>query len=176
VRRFIKGTAFLIVSLAIFLAGIGVGFRLAPRQAQNSPQENQAAQGGRRAKTSSTAKRDKQGERLPKKKGDSSQAQDPPKPAAQVTFATHIRPIFRAKCISCHGGRKTKGDLDLRTVAALFEGGDSGPGIKAGDVEASVLWTYIVNDKMPPGKKKKKKKLTAREKQLIRAWILSPKQ
>jgi hypothetical protein len=180
----IKGTALLITGLALFIAGIGVGYRLAPKQARELPKENEPGPGASDLQVRATAPRVQPKESIPVEKELSSPREDPaksenrpetvrpPKPAAQVTFASHVLPIFRAKCISCHGGRKTKGDLDLRTVAALLEGGESGPGIKAGDVEASVLWKFIVNDKMPPGRKKRKK-LTANEKELIRAWILS---
>jgi hypothetical protein len=185
-RRVIQGTVFLLSGLAIFVAGIGVGYQLAPQQGRESRKENETGQQDRLAQSNATAPEVKPKERLLEKKESSSRPKEPArpenrpeteppaKPAPQVTFATHILPIFRAKCISCHGGRKTKGALDLTTVAALLEGGDSGPGIKTGDVEGSVLWTYIVTDKMPPGRKKRKK-LTATEKETIREWILSAK-
>jgi hypothetical protein len=194
------------------MAGIGVGYRLAPRPGNTQRSENEPGQvadgvqpganpvSGKQvegiavkkpiAERSEDAHQTEKGpepgdqprRESPERPGRSAKkhpkSEDPPKPADQVTFAAHILPIFRAKCISCHGGRKTKGGLDLRTVAALLEGGDSGPGFKPGNVEESVLWSYIVTDKMPPGKKKRKKKnkkLTPEEKSLIREWILAAK-
>jgi hypothetical protein len=207
----VKGTGFLILLLGSFMAGIGVGYRMAPKQ-EGSPRPNsESGQVADRAHPGANPRSGKQADGIAAKKSIADRREDPqqtekrqetgdqpnrasplrpgrraenapetedrPKPAAQVTFATHILPIFRAKCISCHGGRKTKGGLDLRTVAALLEGGESGSGFKPGNVEESVLWSYIVTDKMPPGKKKRKKnkKLTSEEKNLIRQWILAPK-
>jgi periplasmic protein TonB len=104
----------------------------------------------------------------PKKSEEPPNPEKRPKPISLVKFDTHILPLFKARCIRCHGGRKTKGDLDMGSIATLIEGGESGPAIKPGNVEDSVVWHYIVTDKMPPGKKNK---LTAQEKNLIREWI-----
>lgn len=40
-------------------------------------------------------------------------------------FATTIRPIFEAKCYSCHGPEKQKGDYRMDTIEALFAAGES---------------------------------------------------
>ncbi len=85
----------------------------------------------------------------------------------RVTFASHVHPIFAARCINCHGSPKKRGGLDVRTIAALRVGGESGPSVKAGPVEETVLWRSIATDRMPPGRTK----LTAAERALIRDWI-----
>jgi hypothetical protein len=81
-----------------------------------------------------------------------------------------VSAVFKSKCTSCHGDTKgPKGDLDLRTLAAINKGGDSGPAVAPGDLAKSPLWESIDSGQMPPPKKDP---LTADEKKLIRDWIL----
>lgn len=88
--------------------------------------------------------------------------------AEDVTFEQHIRPIFKAHCLLCHGEEeKPKGKLDLRLPSLIVKGGKRGPGMIAGDVDKSLLWQRISSDEMPEGPKK----LSAREKELIKQWI-----
>jgi mono/diheme cytochrome c family protein len=97
----------------------------------------------------------------------------PPVPApslAVVAFDSHVLPIFEKKCISCHGGLKKRGGLDLRTEAALRRGGDSGPAIQPGAPEASPLWESIASGRMPPGRNNK---LSDADKRTIRDWLAS---
>lgn len=91
-----------------------------------------------------------------------------PLPEKMVRFETHIQPIFQAKCVLCHGGKSTKSGLDLRTVVMTVKGGDGGPGVVPGNVESSLLWNSISDDRMPPGKTK----LSSAEKRQIQQWIL----
>src|SRR3954471_5995673 len=53
-------------------------------------------------------------------------------PARLVTFEGDIRPIFRASCWRCHGEKSLKGELDLRSIAGVMKGGESGPVIVPG--------------------------------------------
>lgn len=114
----------------------------------------------------------------PPKPIESPKAVDKPKPQAPplsspasvaVSFDRQIRPIFEAKCNNCHGLKKPKGDLDLRTLAALNKGGTSGPAVKPGDPTMSTLWESVETDRMPPGKAK----LTTSERDLVKRWIES---
>lgn len=98
---------------------------------------------------------------------------EPKKPpmVAKVSFEKEILPLFRSKCLNCHGGvGNPKGGLDLRTVAAIMKGGDSGPGVKPNDLEKSPVWTSVDEGSMPPSGKDP---LTDAEKMLVRNWILS---
>ena len=61
-----------------------------------------------------------------------------------------ILPIFQIRCVACHGKRKQEGGLDLRTVAGRLQGGKSGPAIKPGDPDGSLLIQKIVSGEMPP--------------------------
>lgn len=70
----------------------------------------------------------------------------------KLTFERDIRPIFRAHCFDCHGAEKeVKGKLDLRLVRFMLAGGESGPAIVAGDVDASYLVERVRAGEMPPG-------------------------
>ena len=48
-------------------------------------------------------------------------------------FEKHIRPVLATQCLKCHGQQKQEGNLRLDSLAALVEGGDSGPAIVPGD-------------------------------------------
>jgi hypothetical protein len=85
-----------------------------------------------------------------------------------MTFEEHVRPIFRDRCLSCHGEKKKKGDLDLRTVASIRRGGNSGPALVPGSLQDSVLW-QVVGDKDAA----RVHKLPDQQKKLIRAWIVT---
>lgn len=96
-----------------------------------------------------------------------------PKPPSvvQVSFDKQILPIFRSKCLNCHGAiGKPKGDLDLRTLAAIAKGGKTGDALKPGDLKNSLIWASIEDEAMPPPDKTQ---LTEAEKTLIKNWILS---
>ena len=54
-------------------------------------------------------------------------------------FDRDIRPIFAARCLTCHGPEKQKSGLRLDQKAAAFRGGDSGSAIVPGKSGASLL-------------------------------------
>src|SRR5262249_25864922 len=87
---------------------------------------------------------------------------------SDLTFEKHVRPILKAYCFECHGeGDKLKADLDLRLRRLIVKGGESGPAVQPGAVDASLLFTLIKRGKMPPTKKK----LSKDEVALISRWI-----
>ena len=87
-----------------------------------------------------------------------------------LTFERDVWPIIATNCVSCHGGgtEAPKGRLDLRTVARMRAGGESGPAIDTFDPEGSLLLERIAQGEMPPGKARK---LSAQEVSAVRAWI-----
>lgn len=94
---------------------------------------------------------------------------EPPKTVA-LTYEKDILPLFRTKCLNCHGAASTKGGLDLRTLSAALVGGDTGEkGAVAGKPEDSSIWKEIDNGTMP---KDPKERLSAVEKKLVKDWIL----
>ena len=94
--------------------------------------------------------------------------EEPPEPetsTASITnekdrfFVEKVQPIFDAKCASCHGPEKQKGDFRLDQKDAALKGGKSGhAAIKPGDPMASHLIKVILlmpddDDVMPPSGK-----------------------
>lgn len=93
--------------------------------------------------------------------------------AADLThFEQRIRPLLIANCIDCHGPDKQKGGLRLDSRAGWQTGGDSGPAITPGKLDASHLFraiSYTDRDlKMPP-----KRKLKDSEIADLKLWIES---
>ncbi|HEY1171938.1 MAG TPA: c-type cytochrome domain-containing protein [Verrucomicrobiae bacterium] len=84
---------------------------------------------------------------------------EPPKDEATKYYVEHIKPLFEAKCFSCHGPEKQKGDLRLDVREAVLKGGDSGePAVKLDDPAASYLLRLVMmppdhDDVMPPSGK-----------------------
>ena len=84
-----------------------------------------------------------------------------------LPFEKSVLPIFQAKCFNCHGEKKQRGGLDMRTKAAILKGGENGTALKSMSLKDSILWEKIRTDEMPEGDKK----LTPVEKDIIRRWI-----
>jgi hypothetical protein len=104
---------------------------------------------------------------------------DPPKPEPKkpeppkvelVSYERQVFPIFKAKCLTCHGDPQRKAGLDLKTVATAVMGGESGAGAVPGKPDDSSIWQSIADGSMPPAGKEK---LTEPEKKLVKDWILS---
>jgi hypothetical protein len=92
-----------------------------------------------------------------------------------MVFDDIIKPIFTAKCASCHGNGSVKGGLLLVDSTGIIKGGKTGPLYIAGDPAASLLLTRIHlpdDDKkhMPP---RIKSPLSEEEIALLTAWIRS---
>jgi uncharacterized membrane protein len=87
-------------------------------------------------------------------------------------FADLVKPIFDAKCSSCHNAEKKSGKLSLESISSILEGGKEGPGIKPGDPEKSEIIKRI----SLPSRSKKfmpvngQTPLTWQETELIRWW------
>lgn len=97
-----------------------------------------------------------------------------PKDEAENELARQVFDVLEWKCFVCHGRREQKGDLDLRTVAAILKGGKSGPAIRGGDAENSLLVKRIHADEMPPFKERypySVKPVTPQELSQIKRWI-----
>lgn len=94
----------------------------------------------------------------------------------QRYFLEQIRPVFEAKCYSCHGPEKQRGGYRLDVPEAALRGGDSGEtAIKPGDPAGSYLVKLILlpadhDDVMPPAGKLA---LSAEEIGRIVHWIRS---
>jgi hypothetical protein len=90
--------------------------------------------------------------------------------AADVDFEQDIKPIFRARCASCHGAVKQESELRLDAGALVLKGG-TGPVVDPGDSKSSELVTRVLSDeegyRMPP----EGARLTTTQLELVRRWI-----
>ncbi len=92
---------------------------------------------------------------------------------AEVKFLSQIKPIFEARCVSCHGTKKKKGGLRLEPIAAAFpKGEEDWWTILPGDSGGSLLVERIKLSEdddgvMPP----RGDLLTDEEIMLIEKWI-----
>jgi mono/diheme cytochrome c family protein len=86
------------------------------------------------------------------------------------TRTTEVRQLLEARCVSCHGGKKTRGGLDLTTREALLRGGDSGPVVVPGQAGKSRLYKLVLHAE-EPGMPQKGDRLSAAQADLIAAWI-----
>ena len=98
--------------------------------------------------------------------------------AGDVLFARKVLPLFKERCIVCHGEdpkKKLKGKFDMRTRADLLKGGESEePSIVPGKPLQSPLYLSSSREHeddwepMPP---KENDKLNAKQIAYIRDWI-----
>ena len=86
-------------------------------------------------------------------------------------FETRIRPVLVRRCFDCHGaGIENEAGLNLDSLAAMLTGGRSGPAIKPGNPDNSLLVLAVRHDpttpQMPP-----RTKLPLREVADLAEWI-----
>src|SRR3954471_6152029 len=76
-----------------------------------------------------------------------------PDAAAIKFFENKVRPVLANCCFQCHGPEKQKNRLRLDSREAMLRGGSSGPAIKPGKPDESLLITAIRHGEalqMPP--------------------------
>ncbi len=69
-----------------------------------------------------------------------------------VRFALEIAPVLAEACTGCHGSRRARAEFNLTTFQGLWEGGESGPPVAAGNPEQSLLLMRLKGeggDRMP---------------------------
>lgn len=77
-------------------------------------------------------------------------------------FEQKIRPVLVAECYECHDAKKQKGELRLDYAAALLKGGETGPGIIAGNAKQSLLIQTISHEHKELQMPKKRPQLDAK--------------
>ena len=84
-------------------------------------------------------------------------------------YSTQIKPLFRARCFSCHGALKQEADLRLDSVELMVDAGV----ITRGDVSGSSIVDRVtatdIDERMPP--EHEGEPLTAEQVELLSAWI-----
>jgi mono/diheme cytochrome c family protein len=100
-------------------------------------------------------------------------AAEPPQaaPRPEVAFESAVAPIFKAKCVRCHGQKTRKSGLDLSSAAGIQRGASGGAIVTPGNVDESPLFDMVGDDLMPP--EDVKPRLTPEEVATIRQWIES---
>jgi mono/diheme cytochrome c family protein len=91
------------------------------------------------------------------------------KTLGDALFKETILPILDRNCLVCHGGTVQRGGLDLRSKESVLRGGASGPVIRPGSAQQSLLYQLITHQKepaMPMGGKLGESEIAA-----IAAWI-----
>ncbi|HTQ08166.1 MAG TPA: c-type cytochrome domain-containing protein [Polyangiaceae bacterium] len=101
-------------------------------------------------------------------------ARPPSSAAPPAQKASSATAILAEHCVKCHGPDKQKGKLRVDSLAALEQGGKSGPAVVPGDLATSLLIERISlgagDDKhMPPAKETQ---LTAHEFAALTGWVL----
>ena len=93
---------------------------------------------------------------------------------ASLTFEQDVLPIFKAKCIKCHGWLLPQKKLRLYTRKKIMKGGESGAAVVPANPAGSLIYRALefpVSDprRMPPAVEKNE--LTKGEIRKIRDWI-----
>jgi mono/diheme cytochrome c family protein len=90
--------------------------------------------------------------------------------AAEADFVERrVRPVLVENCVGCHGPKKQMGGLRLDSPEGMRAGGDSGPALRPGDADGSLLVRAVRHAgdlKMPP-----KKKLPPHAIDALAAWV-----
>ncbi len=91
---------------------------------------------------------------------------------AAVSYAKDIAPIFKKRCVRCHGGMddgepRKEASFDITTYKGIMAGSEYGPEITPGDVENSYLIEEIVTGDMPD----EGDPVPPEEIALIKAWV-----
>ena len=88
----------------------------------------------------------------------------------KINYEDHVKPIFRAKCFSCHNTNKKTADLDLSSYTSMMQGGGSGSVIEVGSPDDSYLFLVMNHDTepyMPPNSDR----LPDETLDIVRKWI-----
>ncbi|MCI0455785.1 MAG: PSD1 and planctomycete cytochrome C domain-containing protein [Gemmataceae bacterium] len=91
-------------------------------------------------------------------------------PGAPFQRLAEVQKLLQSRCLECHGGKKTRGGLDLSRREALLRGGDSGPAVVAGDAKKSRLH-HLVSGSEKPVMPASGARLSAAEVALLASWI-----
>ncbi len=91
--------------------------------------------------------------------------------AEEVDFEATAADVLLRRCLECHAGEDAEGGLDLTSGPGLAAGGDSGPAVVPGDVQASFLLERVTAGEMPPEKNGASQAMPAEEREALAAWI-----
>jgi hypothetical protein len=90
-------------------------------------------------------------------------------PAEDRSFARQVRPLLARHCLRCHNATRARADLDLSRPETVLHGGRSGPSVRPGHSDQSLLCQVLQPGHaphMPP-----QAQLTAAEVAAVAAWV-----
>jgi cytochrome c553 len=87
-------------------------------------------------------------------------------------FKKDVREILVKNCLDCHGGKATKGELDLTTREGLLREGTDGPNVIPGKATESRMYRMVAHQ-IKPAMPHKAAKLPDGQIQAIAGWINS---
>src|SRR6185295_17392698 len=88
-----------------------------------------------------------------------------------VDYEHSVKPILAARCFACHSGLKQNAQLRLDTGASMLKGGDSGPAIKPGQSDQSLLIEKISAAEESERMRPEGKPLTPEQIAIWKTWI-----
>jgi mono/diheme cytochrome c family protein len=94
----------------------------------------------------------------------------PAKAARPFARTAEALRLLEARCLACHGGKRTRGGFDLSDRAALLRGGESGLAVLPGDAKKSRLYR-MVSHAQKPAMPRGADKLSDADIALLAAWI-----
>jgi mono/diheme cytochrome c family protein len=89
----------------------------------------------------------------------------------KVDYLQKIKPLLGLRCTTCHGPLKQNGELRLDAAVLIRKGGDSGPAIKPGKPNKSLLLDALLDRNGVSQMPAEGKPLNPKEIDLIRKWI-----
>jgi hypothetical protein len=69
--------------------------------------------------------------------------------AVGISFVNNVLPIFKSRCIVCHGVERREQGLDLTSYSTLIAGSENGTIIIAGDADNSLIVELVLAGRMP---------------------------
>lgn len=95
----------------------------------------------------------------------------PVRAADAPSYKNDIKPLLAKYCITCHGGERTRANVDLTSVQTMLKGGKRSVPLVPGKPEMSNLVRTIQGGRpvMPP--RKFSQQPTKQEIALIRDWV-----
>jgi len=85
-----------------------------------------------------------------------------------VDFAHDVVPVLKKHCVSCHGGKESKGGFSLNSRELILDAEAATPGNAAESWLIELVTSKDPEVQMPP---RKRPRLLAKEVEVLRAWI-----
>ncbi len=92
--------------------------------------------------------------------------------AVAADFERDIAPLLVRRCLECHKGPDPSGGLSLESADGIARGGDSGPVVRPGSADDSLLLQRVLSGEMPPPVKGVEQQLPQHEAATLSDWIM----